>query len=309
MNVSVIIPTLNGEKYISKLIERLWEQTKKPEEVLIIDSSSVDRTLEISRKLGAKVIKINRKSFDHGGTRNYAIKNTKSETVVLLTQDAIPKDSYFLQNLTQPLSDPLIPLSYGRHIPYLHANPIEIFSRKFNYPDQPSIKDISHLSTLGIKTFFCSNVCSALRKKEFFEVGGFPDNIIMNEDMILAAKLILKGYKVAYQPSAEIFHSHNYSIKEYFQRFFDIGVSMSMNKWLLQKTNIEKEGFRFLIEQTRYLINQKKFFYTFYGYLLAVAKFSGYRLGLVENYIPISIKKTLSMNKNFWDAKILLEGE
>ena len=94
--------------------------------------------------------------------------------------------------------------SFGRQIPRPDASPTENFTRLFNYPETPMIKGIEDLPRLGIKTFFFSNVCSAIKTKEFKELGGFPENIIMFEDLIFAAKAILKGYKIAYVPEAKV---------------------------------------------------------------------------------------------------------
>lgn len=303
MSISIIIPTLNAENYIFSLLTKIWDQNLKPSEILVIDSSSDDNTRDIAEGLNARVIKINREAFDHGGTRNFAVKMTCGEIIILLTQDALPLDEHFIENLILPLGNDMIPLSYGRQVPRDDADPIERFIRQFNYTEESIIKDLHQIPILGIKTFFCSNVCSAIRRKEFEEVGGFPENIIMNEDMVLAAKLILKGYKVAYQASAAVFHSHNYTLRNQFQRYFDIGVSISRNRWLLKNIQSETEGVRLLKEQTKYLISEKKAAYVFYGFLQAMAKYSGYRLGLAETRLPLKLKRIFSMHKGFWKDK------
>ncbi len=303
VSISVIIPTLNAEKYIFSLLTNIWAQNLKPSEILVIDSSSDDNTGSIAESLKARVIRISREAFDHGGTRNLAIKKSCGEIIVLLTQDAQPFNSYFIETLISPLKDDSIALSYGRQVPRNDADPIERFVRQFNYPEESIIKDINKIPILGIKTFFCSNVCSAIRRKEFVEVGGFPENIIMNEDMVLAAKLIFKGYKIAYQSSALVLHSHNYRLKEQFQRYFDIGVSISRNKWLLKNIKTESEGIRLIKEQTKYLIAEKKFSFILYGFLQAMMKYSGYRLGMAEEKLPLKLKRSFSMHKGFWKYK------
>ena len=70
--------------------------------------------------------------------------------------------------------------------------------------ERPMLKNKKVQPEIGIKTFFFSNVCSAIKTKEFKELGGFPENIIMFEDLIFAAKAILKGYKIAYVPEAKV---------------------------------------------------------------------------------------------------------
>ncbi|WP_256201267.1 glycosyltransferase family 2 protein [Thermoanaerobacter thermocopriae] len=117
MKISVIIPTLNCENVIGLLLEKLWNQTMKPLEVIVIDSESDDKTREVARKGGANVIKIKRKDFNHGGTRNLAAEHSAGDILVFLTQDALPRNEYFLENLIKPLEDPMIAASYvGRSL-------------------------------------------------------------------------------------------------------------------------------------------------------------------------------------------------
>lgn len=302
--VSVIIPTLNAEASIEGLVRSLNKQSI-PCEVIVIDSSSSDNTVWIAGSLGAKVVVIDRRDFDHGGTRNLAARISLGDILLFLTHDALPADEYLIENLIRPLKDEDIALSYARQIPYDSAMPTEYFARTFNYPASTSINralikgrdDIQHL---GIKTFFCSNVCSAVKANAFREVGGFPERAIMNEDMILAARLVTKGYKIAYEPSAAVYHSHNYSIFQQFKRYFDIGVSLNREQWILEFARPEEEGYRYLVEEMGYLWRNRKIWIP-YAIVEAIAKYLGYRLGLMENIIPLKLKMLFSMHRYFWD--------
>jgi rhamnosyltransferase len=298
--VSVIIPTLNAEKYIHKLLNSLMGQSI-PFEIIVIDSSSVDSTIKIAESLGARVITIKRNEFDHGGTRNLAVRAASGDILIFLTQDVLPANEYLIKNLIKPLQDEKIALCYGRQIAKNDSNPLERFARAFNYPDKPRIKGKEHIELLGIKTFFCSNVCSAIKKSVFKEVGEFPEKAIMNEDMVLAAKLIMRGYKVAYEPSAIVYHSHNYSLWEQFKRYFDIGVSLKQHRWILELVKTEGEGYKFMKEEIRYLCRKGKWYWIPYVFGEAAAKYAGYCLGLIEDKLSVKLKKSLSMHKYFWD--------
>lgn len=307
MRVSIIIPSLNAEKFIAELVLRLKQQTLPPAEIIVVDSSSEDQTVEIATKMGCKTLVIERKAFDHGGTRNLGVRLSNGEVLVFLTQDALPVDDKFLEKLVEPLadpSDPLIVASFGRQLARNDAVPPEKFARLFNYPDMGVIKSRDDLPRLGIKTFFFSDVCSAVRKREFEAVGGFPEKIVMNEDMILAAKLILRGYKVAYVPEAAVWHSHNYSIVQQFRRYFDIGASLSMNRWLLEYARAEGEGFKFVKEQLVWLLRHRHYRWIPYIVALTVAKYAGYKLGFMEKWLPVSLKKKFSLYGKFWEYPI-----
>ena len=225
MKISIIIPTLNAESYIQRLIEKLEYQSIKPSEILIIDSSSEDKTEEICKLYDiVKFIKINKDEFDHGGTRNKAAAEAKGDILVFMTQDAEPEDERYIENLIKKIGKDDIVASYGRQIAREEATILEKFAREFNYPDFDLLKSSSDIKKLGIKTFFMTNVCSAFITDEFWKINGFPSNTILNEDMIISSKIILGGKKVHYSSKARVIHSHNYKYIQQFKRNFDIGV-------------------------------------------------------------------------------------
>jgi len=297
--ISVVIPTLNAERHIRQLMKSLLSQTI-PCEIIVVDSSSSDRTVEVAASYGAKTVTIDRIAFDHGGTRNLAVKAAKGDTIIFLTQDAVPANEHLIENLVKPLHDQRIALSYGRQIAKNNVTPIERFARQFNYPRESLIKGKEQIESLGIKTFFCSNVCSAVRKRQFEEMGGFPEKIIINEDMLFAARLVMKGYRVAYEPSAVLYHSHNYSLREQFKRYFDIGVFFNRNRWILTLGRPSGEGIRFVREGLKYLLRKRQWWWIPYGLLEALFRYCGYQLGLKEDKIPVRLKMLISMHRHFW---------
>lgn len=298
--ISVIIPTLNASRYIRVLLESLKGQTRMPDEIIVIDSSSADSTAKIAESYGVKTITIKKEDFDHGKTRNMAVNHATGNIIVFLTQDALPYDEHYLENLIKPLEKPDIAAAYGKQISNINATPVERFARLFNYPPISIVKGKDDISKLGIKTFFFSNVCSAIRKREFEELGGFPEKAIMNEDMVFAAKLILRGYKIAYVPEAKVIHSHNYTLCQQFKRYFDIGVSLKDNSWILEYVGADKEGVKFLKEEIRYLFKNREYRWIPYVIGEAISKYSGYKLGLSYTMIPNPLRKRLSMHSNYW---------
>jgi rhamnosyltransferase len=303
MRVSVIVPTRNGGKYLGRLFKTLREQTFSPVQILVVDSSSDDDTLKICKASGNDLIQIDTKTFDHGGTRNLAAAMATGEILVFMTQDALLKDNECLKDLIRPLEDPTIAASYGRQVPKEDANPVERFVRSFNYPPKGMIKGIDDLPTLGIKTFFFSNVCSAIKKHAFKEVGGFPEKSITNEDMFLAAKLLTKGYKIAYQPDAVVYHSHNYALTTQFKRYFDIGTFFNRNQWIRDLTRPEAEGIRYLKEELIFLSANGQKSWIPYALADTSVRFLGYRIGLLEKRLPLYLKKRASRNKGFWEGQ------
>lgn len=298
--VSIIIPALNAEKYIHKLLLSLRKQSV-PCEVIIIDSSSGDNTKKIAESFGARVIAVERKNFNHGGTRNLGIRCTKNDIIVFLTQDALPADEYAIENLIKPFYDNKdIGAAYGRQLPRQGANPVEAHARLFNYPPESHLKCITDVPRLGIKTAFISNSFSAFRLNVLQSIGGFPQKTIVNEDTYVAAKMLLSGWKIAYCADAKVFHSHNYSFLGEFRRYFDIGVFHAEEPWIRESFGqAEGEGMTYVLSELKYLWNEKHKFIPS-ALLRTVLKFMGYKLGLMERGIPVSLKIHLSMNKQYW---------
>ncbi len=277
--VSTIIPTLDGKDYLKNLLPSLKAQSIKSE-TIVVDSSSTDDSFEIATQQGVRVLTIARNDFNHGKTRNFGTNIIKSDIAVLLTQDALPVNNSCLKNLIKPLQEPQIIASFGKQVPRPDASPTEKFTRLFNYPDTPAVKGLEDIPRLGIKTFFFSNVCSAIKTKEFKELGGFPENIIMFEDLIFAAKAILKGYKIAYVPDAKVWHSHNFSLVQQFRRYQDAGISLRNNAWIFEHTKANREGVEFLKRQIVYLSRNRQYQWIPCAIAESAFKFAGFWLGL-----------------------------
>jgi len=184
MAISVIIPTLNAGTSIEKLISSLLAQDACPAEIIVIDSSSEDNTADTAKKAGAVVIVIPRHEFNHGRTRNMAALKAKGDILVFMTQDALPVDNTLLGKLTGPLRINDIAAAFGRHVPGHDASVLEVFARSFNYPEKGAVKGREDIEKSGIKTFFFSNVCSAIKREPFFKAGAFFSSVSFSMALI-----------------------------------------------------------------------------------------------------------------------------
>ena len=194
MRYSVIIPTLNGEKQIVSLLETLQTQSLPPSQILVVDSQSDDATVERAQSVaGVRVETIRRQDFDHGGTRDWAIRRCDSDFVVFMTQDAMPTDGDCMKNLLAPLDDPKVAAVGGRQIAYPDARPFERLIRANNYPAESRVWAQADIEKMGVRAFLISDVCAAYRKSAYLEVGGFDHPILTNEDMLMAEKLLHAG--------------------------------------------------------------------------------------------------------------------
>jgi rhamnosyltransferase len=300
LRIVVIIPTLNPNKEFLEIIQRLSNQSLPVSEIVIVDSESKHGVFERLPKNKFRLIPISRSDFDHGGTRNLGASLVQADVLVFMTQDAIPKDETLIERLTAPIREGRASASFARQVAKSDANPVEVATRDFNYPAVSSVKSLADRDRLGVKTFFFSNVCSAVSAKAFLEVDGFPERTIMNEDMILAARLLEAGHSIAYVGDAEVLHSHNYSWIQQFRRNFDIGAFFAMNPNTFGDFKIGGEGFRLVKHQLKILTQRRAWSSLARIPWEATAKLLGFQMGKRFNVLPISIRKKLSMNLRFW---------
>jgi rhamnosyltransferase len=298
LSYQVVVPALNAEGEWPQLVSSL--KTIDPECVLIIDSSSSDRTAELARSSGFRVHTISRDEFNHGGTRQLALAIVPdAEFFIYLTQD-VTASGDSISSLLEAFSDPQVAVAYGRQLPRTNAMPIESHARLFNYRPLSEAKTLDDRKRLGFKSIFISNSFAAYRRKALEEVGGFPGDVIFGEDTVTAAKLLLAGWKIAYVAEAQVYHSHSYTWRQEFRRYFDIGVLHSREAQLLQQFGgAGGEGMRFVKSELRYL--WPKHWYLIPSALIrTLLKFIGYRMGRMESYLSIGWKRRLSMNRQFW---------
>lgn len=245
MDVSVIIPTLNAEHEIEDLLAALERQSLRPMEILVVDSASDDGTVPLVKMHeGIRLLQIERCEFNHGATRDMALRATTGDFVCFLTQDALPASDAYLERLVTPMvGDPSIALVSGRQLPKADARRFEQLVRSFNYPDSPSVRSKSDLNKCGIKTFFASDSCSAYRRTAYLDCGGF-EYVNTNEDMLMAARFVASGLKVAYEPGAEVFHSHNLTPSQQFARNRAVGMFLESHSDDLMHASEIGEGGR-----------------------------------------------------------------
>ena len=304
MNFALIIPTLNAGKNFEKLLEQINRQDLSCEK-LIVDSESDDGTAELAKNFGFEVLKVARKNFHHGATRQFALeyllKKSSIDVAIFLTQDVFLRDEKTLSNLVKIFSeDKNVGLTYGRQLPHSNATDEAKILREFNYPAESQMKTFDDRKILGLKVATASNSFAAYRVEFLQKVGGFPAQVILSEDMFVAAKMLLEGYKVFYNADAQVFHSHNYNFVQEFKRYFDIGVFHSRESWI-QKTfgKAEGAGKKFVLMKLKIL--WKKNPVKIFGAIFRDgAKFFGYRLGRLEKILPNFFCRFCSMNKNFF---------
>lgn len=302
LSIALIIPTLNAEHDIPRLFSSIMQQSLKPQHILVIDSSSTDKTRELLAHYPVTIHTIPGNQFDHSGTRRLAMELIDADIYLFMTQDVIPVDCEAFKNLvTSLLSRDDIGCAYGRQVAKDTANPLSVHGRLFNYPKISQLRYMSDRHKYGIKTCFNSNSFSAYRKHILKAIGSFPDKLLVSEDCYVAAKMLLQGYAVYYNADAVVMHSHNMSLPQRFHRYFSIGVVYGNESWIIKTFKAPtSEGMRYTFSEIIFLLKNRHTAWIPYSILSSLVSYVAYQAGLYEKYIPNFIKKRLGTNVQYW---------
>lgn len=287
MNISIICPLYNAENYIKRLHESLLKQKNiKIESINYVLTESSDNSEQILNDLKANYTKIKREQFSHSLIREKSAMKASGDIIVFITQDIIIKDEFWLYNLTKDIINDNCEASFSRQI--CDSEGIERYIRPKNYPDKSRIVTKNDIQKLGLMTFFFSDAASAVRKSIFIELNGYDaKDLVTNEDMYLAYKIIMNGYRIKYCADSIIIHSHKFTLKQLYKRYYNTGIFFKENSYL-QKYNINNSG----IELTKYVIKkaiENKDYKTLFN---LIPNFAARFLGMY-----IGKKKNIRMNK------------
>ncbi|MEM1725062.1 MAG: glycosyltransferase [Thermoplasmata archaeon] len=203
--ISIIVPTLNEEKYIENtLLSLKWQNFKLPYEIIVSDSNSKDKTIKIAKKYADVIIISDKKGVSVG--RNLRARIAKAE--ILLFVDA---DTILLPNALKEIYEFLKKKEYvGANIVVLSDN------LKYNFHYIAATIVCYLLNKINAHPVYA--VCLACRKKEFMKVGGFNEKLHVAEDIDLGERLKKLG-RIGYLTNT-----------------FAISSARRLNKWGVFKT-------------------------------------------------------------------------
>jgi rhamnosyltransferase len=230
-DVTVAIPVRDGGELFARTLQALSTQTVA-HELLVCDSRSTDGSPELARAHGARVLEIDPAHFSHGGTRNLLMNEASGAHVALLTQDAEPADSRWLERLLGGFELAAgIGLVCGPYLPRPHASAavrleLERWFSSLTPDGAPRVDRLDEhergalpaVALIGARGFFTdANACiarAAWQRAPFREVA-------YAEDRLLAIDMLRAGFARAYLPDVAVLHSHSYTSAEELRRCFD----------------------------------------------------------------------------------------
>ncbi|MBN1036677.1 glycosyltransferase family 2 protein [Clostridium botulinum] len=236
MKISIICPLYNAEKYIYNLNNNILTQELDSEqelEILYVLTRSIDKSEDILKKLNCNYCVVEPKKFSHSLTRESMANKVSGDIIVFISQDVKMKNKLWLRNLVTPIIIGECEASFSRQI--CENNSIEKYTREKNYPEESRVVSKKDIEKYGLLTFFYSDASSAVNAKIYRELNAYDGkDMPTNEDMYFAHKLIHAGYRIKYCADSEVYHSHDFTFKQLYNRYYDTGVFFKENSYLMK---------------------------------------------------------------------------
>jgi rhamnosyltransferase len=304
--ISIVIPVKNGGSDLERCLDGIAAQTIDDElEIIVVDSGSSDGSVALARGRGAIVEEIPPELFNHGAARNLGAGLAHGETLVFISQDAHPEDERWLSRLVAPLRDePELAGVYGRQLPHPGAHPPEHYFLDFLYGPDRRRQRADGGAALSMETTLFSNVNAAM-PRTIWKRFPFVEDIIMSEDQDWSRRVLLAGLSVAYEPDAAVRHSHNYTLRSAFRRFFDSGASAD-RAYLAGERESERvlraAARRYARGELIWLWRTGQRRWIPYAALYEGVKLIGLVLGANHRRLPVAVKRRLSAMPDFWQS-------
>ena len=204
-----MVRCFNEERHIGRLLDGILEQTVRDPEIVLVDSGSTDRTLEVVSRYPAKIIHITPKEFSFGRSLNRGCAATSAELIVVASAHVYPIYKDWLQRLLSPFDDPQVGLVYGkqRGDERTKYSERQVFATWFG--DRPNPNQ-DHP--------FCNNANAALRRDIWTRLP-FDEALTGLEDIAWARAAMALGYRIFYEPAAEVAHVHEETPRRLFNRY------------------------------------------------------------------------------------------
>jgi rhamnosyltransferase len=295
--ISVVIPVRNGGEDLGRCLAGIAAQRIDEEvEVVVVDSGSTDGSVEAARAAGAVVTEIDPAEFGHGRTRNLGVAIAQGELVVFTSQDAVADDETWLAHLAAAArSGPDVAGAYGRQLPHADARPPERFFLDFLYGPEARVQRVREDEELTFESTLFSNVNAAVPRWAL-ERFPFRDDLTMSEDQEWSRRALRAGFALAYEPRAAVRHSHAYTIRSAFRRFFDSGVSAehAYVEGDASRAALRRAGARYAREELAWLWRTGRRRWIPYTAVYELGKFAGLQLGLRHHRLPRSLTRRFS---------------
>jgi len=206
-----VIRAKNEARFIGETLQAVLDPVAlPPRQVIVVDSGSTDGTQAVVRSFAAHLIQITPEEFTYGYALNLGVAHVDSEIVATLSAHSLPANPGWLRNLLTPFFRPRVAGVYGRQLPRANATPLELIGMRLTgvLSESPKLLDRRPLF---------SNANGAFRRSLWLE-HPFDERVSGAEDIAWVRTMQERGYVIAYEPTAVVYHSHGEPIGRHLRR-------------------------------------------------------------------------------------------
>lgn len=196
--ISIIIRAKDEEKWLNSCLFSVSLQDYPDFEIILVDNESTDRTLEIAKEYGCKTITISDRDFNFSKALNWGVQKSCGELIAIVSGHCIPSHEQWLARMA---------------IHFKKANVGAVYGRQEPLPDTSALDKRDLWVTFGLdrktqkQDYFFHNANSMFRRK-IWEKMPFSEKIHGVEDQDWAKKVLQKGSRIVYEPTAIVYHHH-----------------------------------------------------------------------------------------------------
>jgi glycosyltransferase involved in cell wall biosynthesis len=209
--VAIVIRAKNEARFIGETLAAIFELTAlPPRQVVVVDSGSTDGTQSIVNSFPTHLIQIKPEDFTYGYALNLGVSSVETDYVATLSAHSLPANPDWLRNLLKPFTRPRVAGIYGRQLPRANATVLELLGMRLSgvLSETPKILDRRPLF---------SNANGAFRRSLWLE-HPFDERVGGAEDIAWVRTMQERGYVIAYEPTAAVYHSHGEPIGRHLRR-------------------------------------------------------------------------------------------
>jgi rhamnosyltransferase len=211
-DVSIVFRALNEETWFEHALVacRNQELDGLSAEIILVDSGSTDRTLEIAERHDCRIVHIPKNRFTFGRSLNWGCEAARGKYLIFISAHCVPTHQRWLLNLIAPLRNNLADYTYGRQI----GNDVTKFSERQIFGKY--FPDFDQIPQQG---FFCNNANAAIGAELWRRIK-FDEEVTGLEDMVLAKKIVAEGGRIGYVSDAPVTHVHDETFRQVSRRYY-----------------------------------------------------------------------------------------
>jgi len=204
--ISVVVPAYNAMNVLPGCLTALQHQTCPPDEIIVVDDGSMDRTAQVAEESGAIVVRQTHQG--PAAARNLGVERARGDLILFTDADCEPMTDW-VEQMIAPLSDPQIIGVKGAY----RTRQRETIARLA----QCEFEERYDLLERNRQIDFVDSYAAAFRAAALKDIGGFDPSFpyANNEDVDLSYRLASHGYKLVFNRQAIVYHHHPATWRKY----------------------------------------------------------------------------------------------